>query len=173
MSLNKYNATTGELENIASGQRTWVGTRAAYDAAKQAGTLPLNALICITDDEDDTIVDAVIKNDSRAITSNAVANALEGKLNKITKGINNAGSIEIILPYGNLFLVSIAVPTGSSTTVGGLYLVTAATYNSSAPAIVKIVENNRSTITGETGRKLVITTTNQYGVNVCVTNHQF
>lgn len=53
MSLNKYNATTGELENIASGQRTWVGTRAAYDAAKQAGTLPTNALICITDDEED------------------------------------------------------------------------------------------------------------------------
>lgn len=53
MSLNKYNATTGELENIASGQRTWVGTRAAYDTAKQAGTLPTNALICITDDEED------------------------------------------------------------------------------------------------------------------------
>ena len=53
MSLNKYNAITGELENIASGQRTWVGTRAAYDAAKQAGTLPTNALVCITDDEED------------------------------------------------------------------------------------------------------------------------
>ena len=53
MSLNKYDSSTGELINIASGQRTWVGTRAAYDAAKQAGTLPNNCLIAITDDEED------------------------------------------------------------------------------------------------------------------------
>lgn len=53
MSLNKYDSSTGELINIASGSRTWIGTKAAYDAAKQAGTLPLNALICITDDEED------------------------------------------------------------------------------------------------------------------------
>jgi hypothetical protein len=53
MSVNKYNASTGELTNIASGQRTWVGTQAAYKAAKQAGTLPNNAIIAITDDEVD------------------------------------------------------------------------------------------------------------------------
>ncbi len=50
MSVNKYNATTGELENIASGQRTVIYTKAAYDAAKQAGTLPTNCMVVITDD---------------------------------------------------------------------------------------------------------------------------
>ena len=53
MSVNRYDASTGELTNIASGQRTWVGTQAAYKAAKQAGTLPNNAIIAITDDEVD------------------------------------------------------------------------------------------------------------------------
>ena len=53
MSVNKYDASTGELTNIASGQRTWVGTQEAYKAAKQAGTLPNNAIIAITDDEQD------------------------------------------------------------------------------------------------------------------------
>lgn len=53
MSVNRYDASTGELTNIASGQRTWVGTQAAYKAAKQAGTLPNNAIIAITDDEQD------------------------------------------------------------------------------------------------------------------------
>ena len=53
MSVNRYDPTTGSLTNIASGQRTWVGTQAAYKAAKQAGTLPNNAIIAITDDEED------------------------------------------------------------------------------------------------------------------------
>jgi hypothetical protein len=53
MSVNKYDASTGELTNIASGQRTWVGTQAAYKSAKQAGTLPNNTIIAITDDEVD------------------------------------------------------------------------------------------------------------------------
>lgn len=53
MSVNRYDPTTGSLTNIASGQRTWVGTQAAYKAAKQAGTLPNNAIIAITDDEVD------------------------------------------------------------------------------------------------------------------------
>lgn len=53
MSVNRYNATTGELTSLATGSRTWVGTREAYDQAKQAGTLPNNCLIAITDDEKD------------------------------------------------------------------------------------------------------------------------
>ena len=53
MSVNRYDASTGELTNIASGQRTWVGTKAAYKSAKDAGTLPNNAIIAITDDEQD------------------------------------------------------------------------------------------------------------------------
>ena len=95
MSVNKYNSTTGELENIASGQRTWVGTKAAYDAAKSAGNLPNNALICITDDEDDTITDAVTDGDSRAVTSNAVFDALEGKANMLRTSISNGQTLKV------------------------------------------------------------------------------
>lgn len=50
MSLNKYNSSTGVLENIASGQRAVIYTKAAYEAAKQAGTLPADTLVMITDD---------------------------------------------------------------------------------------------------------------------------
>ena len=53
MSINKYNATTGELTTLANGSRIWIGTKAAHDAAKQAGTLPTNCLIAITDDSED------------------------------------------------------------------------------------------------------------------------
>ena len=72
MSVNKYNSQTGELTTIASGQRTWIGTKEAYEQQKQAGTLPTDCLICITNDEDDTIADAVTENDPRAVTSGAV-----------------------------------------------------------------------------------------------------
>lgn len=54
MSISKYNASTGELTNLASGSRVWVGSESAYRAEKSAGTLPNNAIICITDDEVDT-----------------------------------------------------------------------------------------------------------------------
>jgi len=53
MSVNKYNDQTGELTTLANGSRTWIGTKAAHDAAKQAGTLPNNCLIAITDDSED------------------------------------------------------------------------------------------------------------------------
>lgn len=53
MSVNRYDASTGELVTLASGTRTWIGTKAAYEAAKSAGTLPNNCLIAITDDEED------------------------------------------------------------------------------------------------------------------------
>ena len=53
MSVNQYDPTTGSLTNIAAGQRTWVGTKAAYEAAKTAGTLPTNCLVAITDDSQD------------------------------------------------------------------------------------------------------------------------
>ena len=53
MSVNKYDASTGELTILANGSRMWVGTKSAHDAAKQAGTLPTNCLIAITDDEKD------------------------------------------------------------------------------------------------------------------------
>lgn len=54
MSVNNYNASTGVLTTLASGSRIWIGTEAAYNAEKSAGTLPNNTIICVTDDEVDT-----------------------------------------------------------------------------------------------------------------------
>ena len=76
MSINKYNPQTGELTNLASGSRIWTGTKAAYDAQKQAGTLPNNCIICITDDEEE-LAQEVIEDDPRAVTSGAVYTALQ------------------------------------------------------------------------------------------------
>ncbi len=50
MSVNKYTTASG-LQTLANGSRVWIGTKAAYEAAKQAGTLPNDCLIAITDDE--------------------------------------------------------------------------------------------------------------------------
>ncbi len=75
MSVNKYDSTTGTLTSLASGARTWIGTKAAYDAEKLAGTLPTNCLIVITDDEE--AMDTVPTEDSPvAVTSDGIYNAL-------------------------------------------------------------------------------------------------
>lgn len=50
MSVNKVNKTTGELVALANGTRMWIGTQSAHDAAVQAGTMPNNCMVCITDD---------------------------------------------------------------------------------------------------------------------------
>ena len=55
MSVNKYSTTDG-LVTLANGSRMWVGTQAAHDAAKQAGTLPNNCLIAITDDASESML---------------------------------------------------------------------------------------------------------------------
>lgn len=55
MSVNKYNSVTGLLEPV-TGSRMWVGTRAEMQAAKTAGTLPTDAIIYVTDDEDEIVV---------------------------------------------------------------------------------------------------------------------
>ena len=52
MSVNKYTTASG-LQTLANGQRIWIGTKDAYNAAKQAGTLPTECLIAITDDSED------------------------------------------------------------------------------------------------------------------------
>lgn len=52
MSVNKYTTAEG-LVTLANGSRMWVGTKAAYDSAKQAGTMPNDVLVAITDDSQD------------------------------------------------------------------------------------------------------------------------
>ena len=75
MSVNKYDSTTGTLTTLATGDRTWVGTKAAYDAQKQAGTLPNDCLIVITDDEVE--MDTVPTEDSPvAVTSDGIYKTL-------------------------------------------------------------------------------------------------
>jgi len=86
MSVNIYNKDTGTLTALASGQRTWVGTKAAYNAAKQAGTLPNNCFIYIIDDEDDSVVNAVTNGDMRAVTSNAVYNYVDTMITQALTG---------------------------------------------------------------------------------------
>lgn len=77
MSVNQVNQTTGELISLAGGTRTWIGTKVAYEQQKQAGTLPNNCLIAITDDEEE-LAQEVIKDDPRAVTSGAVYDATHG-----------------------------------------------------------------------------------------------
>lgn len=78
MSLNKYDSSTGELTNIASGSRIWTGTKAAYDAQKQAGTLPNNALIVITDDEQQTEAEQIsYDNTDSGLTADNVQDAID------------------------------------------------------------------------------------------------
>ena len=50
MSVNAYNSQTGTTTVLANGQRLWMGTQAAHDAAVSAGTIPNNCLVAITDD---------------------------------------------------------------------------------------------------------------------------
>ena len=71
MSVNIYKDSSG-LQTLANGSRLWVGTKDAYNAAKQAGTLPNDILIAITDDEDDTITNLVTQDDPRAVSSGGV-----------------------------------------------------------------------------------------------------
>ena len=82
MSVNKYDSTSGTLTVLASGQRLWIGTKAAHDAAVQAGTMPNNILIAITDDstENVQVVDTVEVDNMSAVTSNAVAEELDNYL---------------------------------------------------------------------------------------------
>ena len=150
MSVNKYNSQTGELTTIASGQRTWIGTKEAYEQQKQAGTLPTDCLICITNDEDDTIAEVVTENDPRAVTSGAVfdlvqeTNVHSGDTQKfkIMKGqaaknysslillgyVGNIGSVAYLYKWNNGTSSFIDLATG--TPVSGQYAPTI-DYNSS------------------------------------------
>ena len=50
MSVNRYDATQGELVTLANGTRMWVGTQSAHDIAVANHTMPNNCMVCITDD---------------------------------------------------------------------------------------------------------------------------
>lgn len=77
MSVNKYNDQTGELQVLANGSRIWVGTKEAYEQARQAGTMPTDILVALTND-DEELAQEVIEDDPRAVTGGAVYTALQG-----------------------------------------------------------------------------------------------
>ena len=82
MSVQYYDKDSGTLTTLASGSRVWTGTKAAYDAEKQAGTLPNNCIIVITDDE--VAMDTTPTKDSPvAVTSDGIYNALTSLFNKV------------------------------------------------------------------------------------------
>lgn len=72
-----YN-NNGQLVTLASGQRMWIGTSAAHEAAIQAGTMPNNCTVAIIDEAqiDATPTDAITNGDMHPVTSNAVYDAL-------------------------------------------------------------------------------------------------
>ena len=76
MSVNRYTTQSG-LQTLANGKRCWIGTKEAHEAAKQAGTLPTDCLICITDDDDEFKTDQVIEDSQMVITSGGVYDALK------------------------------------------------------------------------------------------------
>ena len=75
MSVNRYTTESG-LQTLANGQRIWIGTKEAYEAEQQAGTLPNDCLIAITNDDDEYKTDTVTANDDRVVTSGGVYNKL-------------------------------------------------------------------------------------------------
>ena len=100
MSLNKYDPLTGTLTTLANGQRIWLGTKAAHDAAEAAGTLPTNCLIAITDDGDISgVVDEVEDDNMNPVTSNAVAKAIPKVVEKTQNFTTNASGY-LFLPKG-------------------------------------------------------------------------
>ena len=76
MSVNKYDKTTGTLQMLANGTRTWTGSKEAYIEQEQSGTLPNSCVCMITDDEEDYITNEVLEGDERAITSGGVFDAI-------------------------------------------------------------------------------------------------
>ena len=78
MSVNRYDPNTGTLTTLAGGSRIWVGTKAQHDAAVQAGTLPNNCLISITDDDEDSLAkDVVYENAESGLEADNVQDAID------------------------------------------------------------------------------------------------
>ena len=97
MSVNRYTTQDG-LQTLANGQRCWIGTKAAYEAAVQAGTMENDILVAITDDDDDFKTDQVIKDSQKTITSGGVYNAVHGEVLADISNLNVADSADYTVP---------------------------------------------------------------------------
>jgi hypothetical protein len=113
MSVNKYTTASG-LQTLANGSRVWIGTKANHAAARQAGTLPTDCLICITDDDDEYKTDQVIEDSQMTITSGGVYDALQVTSSQLTTGMNiyRFGKLRIIQAINISALPSTALDEG-------------------------------------------------------------
>ena len=84
MSINAYNGSTGTTTVLANGQRLWLGTQAAHDAAVARGDMVNNCLVAITDDypSDSHYVDKDISNDV-TVNTGTLATALLSRDNNV------------------------------------------------------------------------------------------
>lgn len=143
MSVNVYNSQSGSLQTVANGQRTWVGTRAAYEQARMAGTLPNNALIAITDDEHDY---------NHYSTDEAPTGMYQIDGKPIYRKVYNLGSFTtndtIILPHNITDLDNIISTQGiAKNSSSNIYIDLPYAYNPNSSAVQTIsVEVNGSNI---------------------------
>lgn len=108
MSVNRYTTESG-LQTLANGQRCWIGTKAAYEAAVQAGTMENDILVAITDDDDEYKTDTVAQNDNRVVTSGGVWNLLNvSSLQGVNaKWIYMGSNRSITLPTGTYLIFAV------------------------------------------------------------------
>lgn len=108
MSVNRYTTESG-LQTLANGQRIWIGTKEAYEAEQQAGTLPNDCLIAITNDDDEYKTDTVAQNDNRVVTSGGVWDLLKvSSLQEVNaKWIYMGPNTSITLPTGTYLIFAV------------------------------------------------------------------
>ena len=108
MSVNKYTTASG-LQTLANGSRIWIGTKEAYEAEQQAGTLPDDCLIAITNDDDEYKTDTVAANDDRVVTSGGVWDLLNASSFQAVnaKWIYMGSNRSITLPTGTYLIFAV------------------------------------------------------------------
>ena len=109
---------------VAGGQRTWVGTKAALQTALNNDEIPNGTPIMVTDDyaEGTEIVDAVENGNMKAVTSNAVYDALMNITTLTPTKTANVGTVfeTEFLRIGRLVSVNINIIANSGVLFTGL-----------------------------------------------------
>lgn len=126
---------------VAGGQRTWVGTKAALQTALNNSEIPEGTPAMVTDDyaEGTEIVDVVENNNMKAITSNAVYDALmtitpvdavtSGNMNPVTsnavakmcKHISVYNLADKVIPTTGTVVTQLTLPKGKWMVFGQLH----------------------------------------------------
>jgi len=126
LSVNKYDSTTGTLTSVAASGRVWIGTTAQHNAAIQAGTMPNNCLVSITDDESDSPADLIsYDNTSSHLIAENVQDAID-EIKEILDGDTSwhtSGSIHYRKINGIVTVYTDAITSTSSSnwsTIGTL-----------------------------------------------------